>query len=78
MASSPEACARKKVRHPVSAPAGCRAEPSGGQDPPDGACAYAVAESGEFALDRAVAPGGALPCQAQHQGPDFVGDGWAA
>ena len=52
----------------------CRTKPSGGQDPSDGACADAVAESDEFALDPAVAPGGVLPCQAQHQAPDFVGD----
>jgi hypothetical protein len=48
VASSPQACACKTVRHLVSTRRG--AGPSGGQDPPDGAYAYAVAESGEFAL----------------------------
>jgi hypothetical protein len=36
--------------------------------------AYAVSEADEFSLDAAVAPGGILLCQAQHQGPDLVRD----
>ena len=58
--------------------AGCRAEPSGGQDPADGAGAYAVAESGELSLETAVAPGGILLCQTQHQSPDLVINRWTA
>ena len=42
----------------------CRAKPSGGQDPPNGAGADAMAESDEFALDPAVPPGGVVLCQA--------------
>jgi hypothetical protein len=34
---------------------GCRAESGGGQDPPDRASAFAVAEPGEFSLDSAMA-----------------------
>ena len=64
VASSPVACARRKVRHPVSARRGVGPTPGGGQDPPDGAGAYAVAESGEFSWDAAEAPGGVLLCQA--------------
>ena len=58
VASSPESLRAQEGPPPGVGPAGCRTEPSGGQDPPDGAGAYAVAESGEFALDPAVAPGG--------------------
>jgi hypothetical protein len=59
-------------------PAWCWAESSGGQDPANRAGVYAMPETEEFALDPAVAPGGVLPCQAQHQGPDLVIDRWAA
>ena len=61
---------------PGVGPPWCWAEPGGGQDPPDGAGTDAVAESGEFAVDAAVAPGRVFPCQAQRQSPDFVGDRW--
>jgi hypothetical protein len=44
----------------VCSTTGCRAESGGGQDPPDRASAYAVAEPGEFSLDSAMAPGGVL------------------
>jgi hypothetical protein len=56
----------------------CRAEPSGGQDPSDGAGTHALPESGEFALDPAVAPGGIFVGQTQHQLADLLGDRWAA
>jgi hypothetical protein len=46
---------------PGVGPPWCWAEPSGGQDPPDGAGTDAVAESGEFALDAAVAPRKGFP-----------------
>ena len=59
-------------------PAWCWAESSGGQDPANRAGVYAMPETEEFALDPAVAPGGVLPCQAQHQGPDLVINRWAA
>jgi hypothetical protein len=39
----------------------CWAESGGGQDPPDGACAYAVPESDEFSLDPAPRSCGAAP-----------------
>ena len=61
----------------VCAP-GCGAESGGGQDPADGACAHAVPEADRFSLEASVAPGGVVLCQAQHQGPDLVGDRWAA
>ena len=52
---------------------------SGGvQDLPDGGGADLVAESGEFAVDAAVAPGGVLGGQAQDQGTDAGGDGGSA
>jgi hypothetical protein len=56
----------------------CRAESGGGQDPADGACAHAVPEADEFSLRCPVASGGVVLCEAQHQGPDLVGDRWAA
>ena len=56
----------------------CRAEPGSGQDPSDGAGAQAVAESGKFTLDSAVAPGRVFVGQAQHQLADLAGDWWAA
>ena len=56
----------------------CGAEAGGGQDPADRARAQAVSEPGEFALDAAVAPGGILLGQAQHQVADLVTDRWAA
>jgi hypothetical protein len=59
-------------------PAWCWAESSGGQDPADRAGAYAVSEAEEFSLDPAVAPGGVLLRQAQHQGLDLVIDRLAA
>jgi hypothetical protein len=62
----------------VSARRGAGGEPDGGQDPPDGAGADAVAESDEFSLDPAVVPGGVVLCQAYYQDSDFVGDRWAA
>ncbi len=56
----------------------CRTELSGGQDPSDGAGAHAVAKSGEFTLDPAVAPGRVFVGQAQHQLADLAGDRRAA
>jgi hypothetical protein len=56
----------------------CWAEPGSGQDPSDGVGTHAVPESGEFALDSAVAPGGVFVGQAQHQLADLAGDRWAA
>jgi hypothetical protein len=51
---------------------------SGGvQDFPDGGDADLVAESGEFAVDAAVAPGGVLGGHAHDQGADTGGDGGA-
>ena len=63
---------------PGVGPARRRAEPSGSQDPPNRAGTDAMPETGVFTLDPAVAPGRVLPCQAQHQTSDFVGDPWAA
>ncbi|MCA1682283.1 MAG: hypothetical protein LC700_04050 [Actinobacteria bacterium] len=57
---------------------GCRAESGGGQDPPDRASAYAVAEPGEFSVDSAMAPGGVLLGQVQHQSPNLIINRWAA
>src|SRR3954470_7428805 len=45
------------------------------QDCPDGGGADLVAEAGEFAVDAAVAPGGVLGGQADHQGAQASGDG---
>jgi hypothetical protein len=59
-------------------PAWCWAESSGGQDPP-GSCRRLRGVRGRgVRLDPAVAPGGILLCQAQHQGLDLVIDRWAA
>jgi hypothetical protein len=55
----------------------CGAEAGGGQDPADGACAEAVPETEQFALDATVAPGGILLRQAQHELTDLAADGWA-
>jgi hypothetical protein len=54
-----------------------RAEAGGGQDPADGACAEAVPETEQFALDATVAPGGIFLRQAQHELTDLAADGWA-
>ena len=45
------------------------------KDLPDGGGADPVAESGEFAVDAAVSPGGVLGGQAHDQGADTGGDG---
>jgi hypothetical protein len=50
----------------------------GGQDPADGACVHAVPEADEFSFEVSVASGGVVLCEAQYQGPDLVGDWWAA
>jgi hypothetical protein len=42
----------------------CRTYTGGGEDPADSACAQAVSEPDEFALDAAVAPGRILVCQS--------------
>ena len=57
---------------------GWRAESGGGQDLPDRASAYAVAEPGEFSVDSAMAPGGVLPGQVQHRSPNLLINRWAA
>ena len=56
----------------------CRAEPSSGQDPSDGAGAQAVSESGKFALDPAMAPRRVFLGQASYQRANLAGDRWAA
>jgi hypothetical protein len=66
-------CAQETAPPGIATP-WCRAKPSGSQDPPDSAGTDAVAESNEFSLDPAVAPGGVILRQTQHQGPDFIGD----
>ncbi len=63
---------------PGVGPAGCRAEPRGGQAPPNRGGIDAMPETDEFAADSAVAPGRILSCQTQHQSLDVVGDRWAA
>jgi hypothetical protein len=42
----------------------CRTYTGGGEDPADSACAQAVSEPDELALDAAVAPGRILMCQS--------------
>jgi hypothetical protein len=49
-----------------------RAQPCGGQNPPDRAPAHAVPEPGQFSLEASVSPGRILVCQAQHQSSDLV------
>jgi hypothetical protein len=49
---------------PGVCPAGCWTQPGSSENPADSAGAHAVPESGEFAVDAAVAPGGVLLCQA--------------
>ena len=48
-------------------------DPGGVQDFPDGRGADLVAESGEFAVDAAVAPAGVLGGQAHDQGAEPAG-----
>ena len=78
VAKSPVAWARRKVSHPVSARRGGGPRTAAGQDPSNGAGAHVVSESGEFAVDPAVAPGGVFLGQALHQRADLPGDRWAA
>ncbi|MCA1694396.1 MAG: hypothetical protein LC749_06555, partial [Actinobacteria bacterium] len=79
LASRPVACGLNlKEGPPPIVCSGCRAESGGGQDPPDRASAYAVAEPGEFSVDSAMAPGGVLLGQVQHQSPNLIINRWAA
>jgi hypothetical protein len=50
----------------------------GGENLADGACAQVMSESGEFALDASVSPGGVLLRQTHHEVTDLLTDGWAA
>jgi hypothetical protein len=56
----------------------CRTEAGGGQNPADRACTQAVPEPGQFALEAAIASGGILLCQLQHQLADIVADRWTS
>jgi len=68
----------QELRPGRSGPPRCGIYPGSVQDLPDCGGADLVAESGEFAVDAAVAPGGVLGGQANDQGTDTFGDGGPA
>jgi hypothetical protein len=57
---------------PCVAPPWRRAQPCGGQNPPNRTRANVVPEPDQFSLKAPVAPGRILVCQAQHQSSDLL------
>jgi hypothetical protein len=72
-------CLRSEELRPGrTGPARRGVDPGGVQDFPDGGGADLVAETGEFAVDAAIPPGGVLGGQPHDQGADTGGDGGPA